>query len=90
MEQPDENIPAIEPSEQATPQRQSKRTKKRERLKILKELSHFFKRRLKPKVQQKCNTSELFWRDERWTNQVEGIHKESGWIFQQWLQWLWN
>ena len=35
MEQPDENIPAIEPSEQATPQRQSKRTKKRERLKIL-------------------------------------------------------
>ena len=30
MEQPDENVPAIEPSEQATPQRQSKRTKKRE------------------------------------------------------------
>ena len=30
MEQPDENVPAIEPSEQATPQRQSKRTKKRD------------------------------------------------------------
>ena len=30
MEQPDENVPAIEPSEQATLQRQSKRTKKRE------------------------------------------------------------
>ena len=30
MEQPDENVPAIELSEQATPQRQSKRTKKRE------------------------------------------------------------
>ena len=30
MEQPEENILSIEPSEQATPQRQSKRTKKRE------------------------------------------------------------
>ena len=30
MEQPDEDVPAIEPSEQTTPQRQSKRTKKRE------------------------------------------------------------
>ena len=28
MEQPDENVPAIESSEQATPQRQSKRIKK--------------------------------------------------------------
>ena len=60
MEQPDENVPAIEPSEQATPQRQSKRTKKRERLKILKELSHFLKRRLKSKSSKKMQHQLTF------------------------------
>ena len=59
MEQPDENVPAIEPSEQATPKDRAKELR-RERLKIPKELSHLLKRKLKPKKSTKMQHQLTF------------------------------